>query len=51
MAFDKVEALCIFLKRLAYPCRYQDLMLGFGQRAVPQLCMTSNQVQNSIYEN
>ena len=26
-------------------------MLRFGQRAVPQLCMISNQVQNIIYEN
>ena len=51
MVFDKEEALCIFLKRFAYPCRYQDLMLRFGQRAVPQLCMISNQVQNIIYEN
>ena len=51
MVFDKEEALCIFLKRFAYPCRYQDLMLRFGQRAVPQLCMISNQVQYIIYEN
>ena len=48
--FDK-EALRIFLKRFTYPCRYQDFMLRFGQRAVPQLSMISNQVQNVIYEN
>ena len=51
MVFDKEEALCIFLKRFAYPCRYQDLMLRFRQRVVPQLCMISNQVQNIISEN
>ena len=51
MVFDKEKALDIFLKRFAYPCRYQDLMLRFEQRAVPQLCMISNQVQNIIYEN
>ena len=34
MVFDKEESLCTFLKRFAYPCRYQDLMLRFGQRAV-----------------
>ena len=51
MVFNKEEALCIFLKRYAHPCRYQDLMLRFGQRAVPQLCMISNQVQNVIYES
>ena len=50
MVFDKEEALCIFLKRFTYPCRYQDLILRIGQRAVAQLCMISNQVQN-IYEN
>ena len=50
MVFDKEEALCIFLKRFAYPYRYQDLMLRFGQRAVPLLCMISNQVQNTIYK-
>ena len=33
MVFDKKEALCIFLKRFAYPCRWQDLMLKFGQSA------------------
>ena len=51
MVFDKEEALCIFLKRFAYPCRYQDLTLKFRQRVVPQLCMISNQVQFIIYEN
>ena len=48
LVFAKEEALCICLKRFAYPCRYQDLMLRFGQRAIPQLCMISNQVQNTI---
>ena len=50
MVFNKEEAL-YYLKRFAYPCRYQDLMLRFGQKAVPQLCMISSQVQNIIYEN
>ena len=48
--FDKEEALCIFLKRFAYPCRCQDLMLRFGHRAVPQLCMISNHIQNVIFD-
>ena len=34
MAVDGVEALCIFLNRFAYPCRYVDLIPHFG-RAVP----------------
>ena len=51
VVFDKEEALFIFFKKFAYPCRYQDLMFRFGQRAVSQSCMISNQVQNIIYEN
>ena len=43
MVFDKEEVLCIFLKRFTYPCRYQDLMLRFRQRA--------NQIKNIIYKN
>ena len=33
--FDSVEAFCIFLKRFAYPCRYQDIIYRFA-RPVPQ---------------
>ena len=51
MVFDKEEPLCVFLKRFAYPCRYQDLMLRFEQRAVCILCIISSQVQNIINEN
>ena len=48
---DKIEALCIFLKRFAYPsCRYSDIMSCFG-RPVPQLSMISNMVMDFIYEN
>lgn len=47
---QKEEALCIFLKRFAYPCRYQDVMFRFG-RPVPQICMISNHILNVIYEN
>ncbi|CAB4033906.1 Hypothetical predicted protein [Paramuricea clavata] len=45
---DRVEALCIFLKRFAYPCRYLDMMPRFG-RPVPQLCMISNAVMSFLY--
>ena len=38
-----VEALCIFLKRFAYPCRYVD-------RPEPQLCMISNAVMNKMHQ-
>ena len=47
---DGLEALCIFLKRFAYPCRYSDIMPRFG-RPVPQLSMISNQMINYVYDN
>ena len=47
---DRTEALCIFLKRFAYPCRYVDLIPRFA-RPEPRLCMISNAVLNSIYTN
>ena len=45
---DSVEALCVCLRRLAYHCRYADLIPRFG-RPVPQLCMISNLVIDDIY--
>ena len=43
LVVDGIEALCIFLKRFAYPCRYSDMLPRFA-RPVPQLCMISSQV-------
>ena len=34
-----LEGLCLLLKRLAYPCRYFDLIFG---RQVTELCMMAN---------
>ena len=48
LTVDGTQALCIFLKRFAYPCRYLDMMLRFA-RPVPQLCMTSNMVMDHLY--
>ena len=45
-----IEGLCILLWRLAYPCRYSDLVQRFG-RPVPELSMISNTVLNYIYDN
>ena len=47
---DSVEAFSIFLKRFAYPCRYQDIMYRFA-RPVPQLCMISNAVLDYLFNN
>ena len=41
---------CILLGRLAYPCRFSDLLQRFG-RPVPELSLISNTVMNYIYEN
>ncbi|CAB3997309.1 Hypothetical predicted protein [Paramuricea clavata] len=49
LVVDSVEALCVCLKRFAYPCRYADLVLRFG-RPVPQLCMNTNIVVDDLYE-
>ena len=46
---DSVEALCIFLQRVAYPCRYGDLLSQFA-RPVPQLSMMTNRVVSDIYD-
>ena len=39
---SSVEALCVILKRLAFPCRYSDMMPRFA-RPVPQLSMICNE--------
>ena len=46
---DGVEALCIRLRRFAYPCRYSDLIPRFG-RPVPELSMISNLVIDTFYQ-
>ena len=48
MRVDGVEALCIFLKRFTYPCRYVDLIPHFG-RAVPDYSIISSQIMDHIY--
>lgn len=47
LKIDSLEALCILLKRLAYPCRYSDMIPRFG-RSVPQLCMVFNQTLDYV---
>ena len=44
-----MTGLCIVLKRLAYPCRYSDMISTFGL-AVPELCMIYNTVIDHIFE-
>ena len=44
-----MEALCILLRRLSYPCRFGDIIPRFGL-PVPVLSMVSNQVLDYIYD-
>lgn len=45
---DGIEGLCLLLRRLAYPCRYSDLIHRFG-RPVPEICMITNHVMEIVY--
>ena len=49
LVVDSVEALCICMKRLAYPCRYADLIPRFG-RPVPHICMIHKKVIDFIVD-
>ena len=48
MVVDGTEALCMLLKRFAYPCRYADLVPHFG-RAIPDYSIIVNAVIDHIY--
>jgi len=50
MKIDGVEALCIFLHKFAYTCRYSDMIPRFA-RAVPELSVISNHVLDHLYSN
>ena len=45
---DKVEAMAMYLKRFAYPCRYADMVPLFS-RPIPQICMITNNIMDHIY--
>ena len=44
-----IEGLCICLKRLAYPCRYSDLIHRFGKSS-PVMNVIHNEVVDFIYK-
>ena len=44
-----MEGLCILLRRLAYPCRYSDIIPRFGLPA-PVLSMVCNDVLDFVYD-
>ena len=43
LVVDSVEALCVCLRQLAYPCRYGDMVPRFA-RPVPHFSMIFNLV-------
>lgn len=45
-----LEALCIVLRRLAYPVRYCDMEPRFG-RSVPDLCKITHSMINHIFDS
>ena len=45
-----MDGLCILLKRLAYPCRYTDMVPRFGRNPT-ELCLIFNEVLDLIYAN
>ena len=48
LSVSGIEALCIFLKRFSYPCRYSDFVPRFG-RPVPDYSIISNEIMNIVY--
>ena len=47
---EGMEGLCILLKRLAYPCRYTDMVPRFGRNPT-ELCLIFNEVLDLVYAN
>ena len=45
---EGMEGLCMLIKRLSYPCRFNDMISRFG-RPVPELRMIRNPVMDFIY--
>ena len=44
-----VKGLCIFLKRLAYPCKYFNMAICFG-RNPSKICLIFNKVLDLVYD-
>ena len=48
-ACSDIEALCILLKRLAFPCRYSGMTPMFG-RNMTEMCLIYNKMVDHIYQ-
>ena len=49
VTIDSLEALCIMLKRFAFPCRYSELVPLFA-RPIPQLSIICNQITDFSFD-
>ena len=47
---DRIEGLCMLLRRFAYPCGLNDMIHRFG-RAVPEISMITSRFEEWIYTN
>lgn len=45
---SSVEGLCVLLRRLSYPCRYSDMVPGFG-RSISELCYITNKMVDILH--
>ena len=43
-----LEGLCILLKRLAYPCRYADMVSRFGRNPT-EICLIFNEMLSLVF--
>lgn len=45
---SSVEGLCVLLRRFCYPCRYSDMVAGFG-RSISELCYITNKMVDILH--
>ena len=49
LKIDTIEAVCVLLKRLTYPCRYSDMVPRFA-RPVAEMCVINNHMMNLLFD-
>ena len=47
--FSGIEGICLLLRRLAYPCRYSDLIPRFG-RGEPEISMITKKMTDFVFD-
>ena len=47
--FSDIEGICLLLRRLAYPCRYSDLIPRFG-RVEPEISMITKKMTDFVFD-